>query len=320
MNRNSVLIIGAGKIGAFFDAPGSEHVLTHAHAFSRHQGFKLMGFVDADHEQAKRAAQVWGCEAFASISAAFENSRIDAAVVAVPDDAHYSLLKELADFPLRLVLAEKPLTKSVRESQEVIQLYRNQGITLAMNYMRRYVPEFLDLKRKIASGNFGRFLVGTGYYGKGTLHNGTHMIDLLRFLLGDIAQTRTLSCIYDCYDDDPSCSAELAMTNGGQFLMQAVDCRCHTLFELDLLFESQRVRMVDSGFAMEMYSVKDSELYSGYRNLCLLEIQSTSLGKALLFAVENIHEHLASGVPVLCSGIDGLIAQQISSSIFEGLA
>lgn len=320
MTSYSVLIIGAGKIGAFFDAPESEHVLTHAHAFSRHQGFNIMGFVDADYDQAKRAAQVWNCEAFTSIAAAFENGKIDIAVVATPDNTHYSIIKELAGFPLRLVLAEKPLTTSLNGSQEIIQLYHEHEITLAMNYTRRYVPEFMDLKCKIASGAFGRFLSGNGYYGKGTLHNGSHMIDFLRFLLGDISQTRTLSCIYDYFEDDPSCTAEFLMTCGGQFVMQAVDCRCHTIFELDLIFESRRMRIVDSGFTMETYSIKESELFSGYRNLCLLETRSTSQGKALLFTVEDIYEHLVSGVPVPSTGMDGIIVQQLCSAIVDGLA
>lgn len=318
MATYSVLIIGAGKIGAFFDAPESEHVLTHAHAFSRHQSFILAGFVDSDYEQAKLAAHVWNCEAYTSISAAFERGDIDIAVVATPDSSHYSILKELACFPVRLVLAEKPLTTSLIESQEIIQLYRTCEITLAMNYTRRYVPEFFDLKSKIASGEFGKFLVGTGYYGKGTLHNGSHMIDLLRFMLGEISQTRTLSSTYDYYEYDPSCTAELAMACGGQFVMQAVDCRCHTIFEFDLVFESRRVRIVDSGFTMEMYSVKGSEFFSGYRNLSLLETESTSLGNALLFAAQNIYEHLASGAPVPSSGMDGFIAQQLCRAIVDG--
>ena len=318
MERNSVLIIGAGKIGAFFDTPGSEHVLTHAHAFSRHPGFKLLGFVDAVFEQANRAAQIWSCDSYPTISAAFKNGCIDVAVVAAPDDTHCSLLKELKQYPIRLVFAEKPLTKSLNESVRIVQSYQESGISLAMNYTRRYVPEFSDLRVKMASRTFGRFLTGTGYYGKGTLHNGSHMIDLIRFLLGDIELTRTLSRTFDYYDDDPSCSAEINLAQGGQFIMQAVDCRYHTIFELDLLFELQRVRIVDSGFKMEIYSIQDNEVFSGYRNLSLKKEQPTRQGKALSFAVENIHEHFARATPLLCSGVDGLLAQQISSAIIAG--
>ena len=32
--KYNVVIIGSGNIGAFYDEPGSEQILTHAHAFS----------------------------------------------------------------------------------------------------------------------------------------------------------------------------------------------------------------------------------------------------------------------------------------------
>ena len=54
----NVVIIGAGKIGAFFDSPDSSNILTHAHAFTANRNFRLLGFVDKDLNQAGRAAQI----------------------------------------------------------------------------------------------------------------------------------------------------------------------------------------------------------------------------------------------------------------------
>ena len=315
MKVYSVLIIGAGKIGAFFDTPENEGILTHAHAFSRHPGFRLLGFVDADPSQSKKAAELWGCESFASIADAFTQHQIDIAVVAAPDALHYELLKELSEYPLSLVFAEKPLTRTLWEAQEIVSLYCERGIPLAINYMRRYVPEFIALRDSIVSGKFGRYLTGSGYYGKGTLHNGSHMIDLLRFLFGDFTETLTISRILDFYDDDPSCSAVLTLGQGGAFYMQAVDCRSYTIFELDLLFEQSRVRIVDAGFRIELHELRESKVFEGYRNLNHAESLETGLGKAFASAVESIHAHLLTGAPLPCTGTDGLQSQQICESI-----
>lgn len=320
MIRYSVLIIGAGKIGAFFDIPESESVLTHAHAFSTHPGFRLLGFVDADRQQAEQAAEIWGGEAFNAIRDAFARHVVDVAVVALPDECHYPVLRDLAMYPLKLVFAEKPLTTILEEAEEIIQLYNEKGISLSINYSRRHVPEFSALKEEIATGNFGCFLTGSGYYGKGTLHNGSHMVDMLRFLLGELSQVNTISTVTDFFIDDPSCSAVLGLDRGGQFFMQAVDCRCHTIFELDLLFESRRIRIVDSGFRIEKYSVRGSTVFSGYRDLQMDEECITSLGKALYFAAESLHAHLTSGEPVLCSGNDGLMAQQVCNAIMKSIS
>jgi predicted dehydrogenase len=313
--KYSVLIIGAGKIGALFDTPGSAVVLTHAHAFSKHDGFSLLGFWDTDKMAAERATQVWGGEAFTSLEDAFNSYAIDVAVVAAPDEFHYPLLKELTRFTPRLVFTEKPLTKTVSEAQETISIYRDRQITLGVNYTRRFVSEFICLKGQIESGVFGRFLTGIGYYGKGTLHNGSHMIDLLRFLFGDITETLTISRINDFYDDDPSCSALLTLAQGETFTMHAVDCRSFTIFELDLLFEQRRVRIVDAGFRIELYDVRESNIFAGYRNLNHSETLETGLGRAFATAAECIYAHLLTGASLPCTGEDGLRAQQICVAI-----
>ncbi|MEI6207376.1 MAG: Gfo/Idh/MocA family oxidoreductase [Desulfuromonadales bacterium] len=317
MRDYSVLIIGAGKISAFFDAPDDKAILTHAHAYTAHPGFRLTGFVDVDRNKALQAAAIWGGIAFESLEDAFGQETIDVVVVATPDDVHYELLKSVATFSPLVVLAEKPLTKTVEQAEEILQLYFERGISLAVNYSRRYVPEFIQLREKIATGVFGAYTAGTGYYGKGILHNGSHMIDLLRFLLGDIIDAKPLSAVNDFYPDDPSCSA-LLIFERGQFLMQAVDCRCFTIFELDLLFEQTRVRIIDAGFRLEYSSVLDCERFAGYRTLGQRCETDTHLENALYAAADNIYNHLTLGAPLLCLGEDGLRA--IESCLHLGTA
>lgn len=94
---------------------------------------------------------------------------------------HAKVLEEVAKFKPKMVIAEKPLTATYEEAKMVFDLYKNR-IPLTVNYSRRFLKEFQDLKSEIQS--FGKFLKGTGYYGKGILHNGSHMIDILRFRSG----------------------------------------------------------------------------------------------------------------------------------------
>lgn len=315
MKVYSVLIIGAGKIGAFFDTPERSEVLTHAHAFSSHTGFRLVGFVDVDISQADKAATVWGGKAFRTLSDAFARQMIDVIVVAVPDDIHYPLLQVLAAHKPKLVFAEKPLTKRLEEAEEIIRLYNEQNIILGVNYTRRFVPELKILRNEIGMGKFGKFLAGTGYYGKGTLHNGSHLIDLLRFLIGEISATRTISKIHDYFDDDPSCSAVLNMADGGEFIMQAVDCRAYTIFEMDLLFEKKRVRLVEAGLRIKEYDIIESTLFDGYRNPVFSNALSTGLKCAFNNATEMIYDQLSFGDKFCCSGEDALLTQKVCLSI-----
>jgi len=304
MNYN-VLIIGAGNIGALYDSPESEYVLTHAHAFSKTPGFSLVGFVDTDLERAQSAAKRWNTQAFTSIETAFAYAPIDIICVAVPDEFHYAVLRHVAQFPIKLVFAEKPLTQTLSEAEEIRTLYKKNNISLALNYIRRFVPEFSMLKNNIQMGKYGRFITGTAYYGKGFLHNGSHLLDTLRFLLGEIDRITINDQIADFYVDDPTVTAKLSFSGGAHFFLQAVPCNFYTIFELDFLFEKGRVRIVDSGFKIEEYAVRKDPIFNGYQDLALYAAFQTSLGMALRYAAKNIYDHLSHKTPLLCSLEDG---------------
>ncbi len=288
----NVLILGAGNIGAFYDAPNDAAVLSHAHAFSTHPDFNLLGFVDVDTARAEKAAGLWGVKAYGSIDDAFQNNRVDVAVVATPDETHADLLRTLAEKPVRFVLAEKPLALGSREAEKIAGVYDNAGIRLAVNYSRRYVPEFHRLAGRIHGGEFGRFLGGTGYYGKGLFHNGSHLLDQALMFLGDLAVVSVTGSIFDFRPQDPSLSAVLETGSGGELRIQAVDSRQVTQYELDLLFERGRVRIFDLGRRLEISMAREDAQYAGYRTYSPQEHCRPALDQALMRAVENLADAL----------------------------
>ena len=132
------------------------------------------------------------------MDAAFEET-IDVAIVASPDETHYALLKELVGRPLRLVIAEKPLTKTLEQATEIVDLYKRKNIPVAVNYTRRFAKGIVSLRNDIREENFGKPLRGVGYYGKGILHNGSHMVDLLNFFFGNVQSKEVFETINDFY-------------------------------------------------------------------------------------------------------------------------
>ncbi len=313
----NVLIIGAGKIGALFDAPKDTRVLTYAHAFTANPRFRLAGFVDADILKARHAAGVWGGAAFSSVADVFKLEKIDVAVIATPDVAHAAVLDELSRYPLKLVCVEKPLAKTKKEAGALGGLYKSKGLPVLVNYSRRFVKEFRSLREKIASGAFGKFMTGTGYYGKGLLHNGSHMVDLVRFLLGEVKGGEISGSIVDFFDDDPSVSACLKLESGQDFFLHALDARIVTVFEMDLFFEAMRVRIVDSGFSIEESVFGESPVYSGYQVLLPGAASRTSLDRAMVQVVENIEGHLLHGDALLCGIDDGYKAVEICTDLAQ---
>ena len=296
MKKYKVVIIGAGRIGAFFDTPESDAVLTHAHAFFQAEQFQLVGFFDSVKENAQKAAERWKVSCFESLEAALEVAEV--VCCTVPDAYHYELLKKIADYPnIKLVFGEKPITENVQQAEEICALYQNKKIPLQINYSRRFLEEFWKLKKEIPM--YGKLLKGCGYYGKGILHNGSHMLDLIRNLLGEIKGVESLGRVYDCYEKDPSVDVKLQVA-GSDVYLHSVDCRAVTIFELDLLFEKARVRILDGGAKIEIYSVQPSLIYEGYYNYKRTDTMVVNYDKTFTNAVNNIYEYLECGKDLLC--------------------
>jgi len=144
-SRYNALIIGAGRMGAFFDSPKDKSkILTHAHAYTNHDGFNLVGFYDINPTKASNAAKRWGTKSFKSIAEAFHKNKIDIVSVAVPDQFHFSTLVEIIKYRPKIVFVEKPLTTSEFYTEKIVKLYKKFRIPLLVNYSRRFIPEFVN--------------------------------------------------------------------------------------------------------------------------------------------------------------------------------
>jgi predicted dehydrogenase len=314
----NVVIIGAGNIGALYDLPDSNGVLTHAHAFREHKGFNLLGFVDTDIEKATQARSRWGGQIYSSIDDAYGKAAIDIACICVPDRAHYGTLQKLHRHSQKLVFTEKPLAINLHEAQEIVALYGEGKISVAVNYSRRYVPEFDEIRKQIIEGSYGKFLHGVGYYGKGLLHNGSHLVDLLCFFFGkDIHDVIPIGSVDDYYPDDKSVSGVIRFRDSSYFVLQCVDCNHYTVFEVDLLFEKKRIRITDLGAAIEEYDILENQVYPGYRNIVKVKHSNTSLDKALYYSADNIYLHLTQGEPLKCTMQDGYRTLEVCMKIRE---
>lgn len=295
MRKYNVVIVGAGNIGAFFDNKESENILTHAHAFQQSEKFNLLGFYDISKERAQQAAKRWDVQVFETMEEAMQNAEV--VCCTVPDEYHYDVLKEIAEYPVKFVFGEKPITKVVKEAEEICELYHQKKIPLQINYSRSYLKEFSDLKHEIE--NYGAFIKGCGYYVKGILHNGSHIIDLIIKLLGKIDAVQGGEKTYDFFEKDPSVEAKISVA-GGNIYLHPVDYRVATIFELDLFFEKARVRIYDLGNRIDIYQVLPSPVYEGYYNYIETEQRQVNYDNALINAVENIYEYLENQEELVC--------------------
>ena len=112
------------------------------------------------------------------------------------------LLEQALSHRPRAVIAEKPLASSSAEGERIVGSYREAGVPLIVNYTRRFVPAWQQLRGREA-------MTATIRYAKGVRHNGTHAIDLCRMLFGECTDHKPLARKHDHWSDDPTVSAFL---------------------------------------------------------------------------------------------------------------
>lgn len=83
------------------------------------------------------------------------NAGIDAVVIATPVFAHYTLAKKALENG-KHVLVEKPMTASVQEAEELIELAEKKGLLLMVDHTFLYTGAVRKIKELIDNGTVGR--------------------------------------------------------------------------------------------------------------------------------------------------------------------
>jgi myo-inositol 2-dehydrogenase/D-chiro-inositol 1-dehydrogenase len=145
-----VAVIGTGRMGA-------DHVRRINEVIN---GARVKAVVDIDAERAERIADgIEGCTAGTDPVAAMAAPGVDAVLIASPGPAHEAAL--LAAFERDLpVLCEKPLTPDAQSALRVLEAEQKLSHRrVQVGFMRRYDREYMQLKKLLASGEYGRTLM-----------------------------------------------------------------------------------------------------------------------------------------------------------------
>jgi hypothetical protein len=175
MNKKySALIIGCGAQGAGVgQEKNPDKIINFAHALTEHDGFNLLGFKDSNMDKAADASILWKTDYWSTYAGLLES---DIAIVTTPDETHYEILKQLVEYPLKLVIVEKPICENIEQAREIVELYKAKGIPLMVNYTRRFLPYYDHLKE------YGKPLFGFCQFSRGWLHTATHAIDFFNMV------------------------------------------------------------------------------------------------------------------------------------------
>lgn len=315
----SVLIIGCGAIAGGYDAERSpdDWPLSHAGAIARDERFELAACVDPDDAARKAFAERWSAPvAVPSLEALDAGAgAFDVIVVASPTQFHAEHLEQARCLQPKLVFCEKPVADDFAQVLEITTRFDDDGILLAVNHTRRWAPDLAALATQARGGEWGAFVSAVGTYGKGVVHNGSHMVDLLRMFLGDLEVRSVGPAIRDHWENDPSVPALLTTGGGACIHLAASDSRVLTQFELALTFERGEIAMRDGGMRIETRRVIENDMFPGHRTLGQPESVPGRYPEAMAGAYDNIADALENDAALASTGRTAFSAHAICEQI-----
>lgn len=132
-DRIPVAVVGAGRLGSI-----------HSRVVAGIEGARLAAVVDTDLARAKSVAEKYGATAYADVKDLPADIR--AAIVATPTRFHRTCALALLERGIDCLI-EKPITTTVAEAKEVVDLAERLGRVLMTGHSERFNPVILALSR-----------------------------------------------------------------------------------------------------------------------------------------------------------------------------
>jgi len=189
MTRTRIGFIGAGGIAD-----------RHLGVLEQFEDVALVAFADPDFARAEIAAQRFGARAFADPLPMLENVELDAVYICVPPFAHGPVEQAVIARGLPFFV-EKPVSLDLAVAEEIERAASAAGLITAVGYHWRYL-DTVEEARRILADNPARLV--SGYWldqtpppqwwwkadrsGGQMVEQTTHILDLARYLVGDVDQ------------------------------------------------------------------------------------------------------------------------------------
>jgi predicted dehydrogenase len=173
-----------------------------------------------------------------------------------------------------------------------------------------------QLVKEVLSGRGGAIRSAVGYYNKGVLNNGGHLVDLLLRLLGPLEVIAAATPVHDHWGNDPTVSGLLRSKDGHvPVCLAPANAKDYALFELELVCELGVIRMRNGGMQWDTRHAEPSPHFTGYRDLGGVDSRDGDYLQAMTLAVTEIYQHLSQGTATRSAGDHALAVQAICEQL-----
>lgn len=316
MSRLKTLVVGFGAVarGLATDAKMSKWfpIATHAQAIMADRRFEWIGVVDPDPAARKCAEHDWKVDTFANMDEAAHLAP-DILVLAAPPGARADALKA---FPsVKGIFTEKPLGDE--DGKALIKEATQRNLLLQVNYWRRGDQTLGVLATGGIRDRVGDVQAATGIYGNGLANNGSHLIDMIRMLLGDPVWVQAIGDVAPAsggpITGDIHIAFALGMPSGAIVSVHPIDFRYYREVALDIWGTTGRIALQQETLDIRvMPRVANRGLDHEYE---IAADESAELKCTVADTLPNLYTNLAdavtSGAALLSPGDSALKTENI---------
>lgn len=178
-------VIGLGRMGSTFDDEKSawdRAPRPHAHTpCYQAAGVEVVAGADPHEGQREAYRRKWGIESlYADYREMLERARPDILSICTTAKPRARILLDAVEIGaargLKAIWAEKPISISLAEADEMVAACQRAGIALAIGCSRAWSPMYNRMRELIDEGELGDLLQVIGFGQAGVSHNGSHLL------------------------------------------------------------------------------------------------------------------------------------------------
>jgi len=322
MTKYRAAIIGLGRIASTIDdevqgRPGTLLPYAHMPCYLEVPEVEVVAGADVDAEKRHAFRHRWGIDRlYADYREMLEQEKPDIVSVTTSAKPRPNIVIDCAEVgSTRAIWAEKPIAFSLEQADAMIDTCRRHGVKLAINCSRRWHPLWAQARRMIEDGELGQVLQVNGLGRAGISHNGSHLLDLVRYLAGGEVRWVFGEMESDekaSSDDDLMGNGYLSFDNGVRAFVRMFPCGAAE-WQLEVIGERGLLRALSNGREFEWWQVPPGGRSHGLlRRLFPTPQRIESPG---VRAVRDIIECLQTGKEPVCNGEDGRAALEIAIAL-----
>ncbi len=320
-------VIGLGRMGSTFDdeiTQGGSLFLPYCHAPSYDASPKteLVAGADLHAEQAEIFGERWGLSLehiYSDYREMLEKENLDLVSVCTTARVRSTIVQDVARAGVKGIWAEKPISLSLAEADEMLDVCQENGVVIAINCARRWNPFFSEARKLIDEDEIGNVLQVTVYAQCGLSHNGSHAIDILRYMAGG-----NVEWVFGEMQSDDAASGEndlmgngyLVFDNGVRGYLRSTACGVAS-WEVDVIGTKGRIRSINNAEKFEFIRVlPGGRRGRGVPATCPFPYPVRMQGMGLTIVDDIINAIENGGLPK-CSGEDGREALEVAIALRE---